>query len=433
MLEQSALHGRIFRSDLMGKTLVSKPVPLDTIQFGPMRPVQIYRISDKELWVQDKHKGDWYHYLGSFGSLDLPLVGTYPREKIRISDYISGDGFFYYYGKALCDAKNAGSRNGKKVEQLYFVQNEPPVSYAGIPDVNRIQIPLTLQTLDYDRSFHYPEKIKTLLEGIPACYVDRYKRPIKQAYGRTYPIAMEQVKTTWKELPETTYPVVVDFGKTSYAVADLEPEHTSDDLAHFMSLPGFYEEETPRGGKHKVVRIDSDSFKFRYSPGLEIINQSQVTLYGIGAKWLKDDPENLDITAYHKIGHTEHQVFAVLERPDVSDAVKAIRRKAEENLSMGVEAASQLYRTDPDESHGEFVALRTLYKQDIKPYANQFPSGLLPWILESYASDVITHREKHETMRSGLPYLVYLAAIIIGKEDVKTWEGQSYISSEPVH
>lgn len=426
MLEQSALHGRIFYSMQTEKLLASKPAAITEIQFGPMRPVQIYRVSDMEMWVQDKNTGIWYHYKGTGGIGMLNLEGC--CNSIKIEEYVPGGGFFYYYGKALYKKKNQ-----EESEQFYFVQNESNVSYSGTPDISSMPMPLTIQALDYVQAFSYPDEIKQLLKGIPACYVDRYKRPITRMHGRTYPVPMEQVKTTWADLPETTYPVVVDFAKTTLAVADLEPSHTEEDLAYFNSMPGYYEEDTPRGGKHKVVRMENKNFKFRYSKGLEIINQSQVTLYGINAKWLMDSPEPLDMSGCQAVGHTAHTAAAaVLERPNVEKEVALLKKKAEENLSAASMVAAKLYHADTDNSHGEFIVLHTLYKQDIEPYANQFREGLLPWILEQYAKDIIQHRDKHETLRCGLPYLVYLAAIIIGKKAVHIWDGnQNYTSSKP--
>ena len=427
MLEQSALHGRVFLSYLNGRSLISKPVSPKDVAFGPMRPVQIYPISDRDVWMQDRSKGDWYHYACGRQGGNLRLQERYKEASVRISEITSGSGFFYYYGKALCDARLIGK--GKKAEHLYFVQNAPSVSYAGIPDVEEAEIPLTLQALDYEQTFRYPEKIKDLLSQMPASYVDRYKRPVVKIGGHLYPLAMEKVTTRWKDLPETTYPVVLNFEGTRYAVADLEPDHTEEDLEHFNSLAGYYEEETPRGGRHKVIHVKDAGFKYRHSPGLEFINSSQVTLYGINARWISDAPAVTDMSGYLSVGHDKHQFLARLERPDVSREVAMLREKAEENLSMSADIAGRLYRSDPDDSHGEYVALRTLFRGDIEPYARCFEPDLIPWILEQYAADVIEHRDKHETLRNGVPYLVYLADIIIGKDVGKTWEPQKCTSS----
>lgn len=420
MLEQSALHGRIYCSSWAGKTIVSKPVPVDAISFGPMRPIQLYRVSDNEMWVQDKNAGDWYHYAGPYAGVSLPLEGQYKENEIQIAEHVSGSGFFYYYGKAFHNRKN--EKNPGESEHLYFVQNQPTPSHTEIPDTGSMEMPFTVQALDYPQKFHYPQAVKALLRGLPACYADRVKRPIRRMHGRTYPVPMEKVSTTWDDLPEATYPVVLDFSKSTFGIADLEPEHTPEDLAHFDSLPGFYEEETPRGGRHKLVRIEDGAFKARHSKGLEIINQSQVTLYGINARWLHDSPAAVDLSVYQAVGHEKHEITARLERPDVQGEIALLRRKAEENLSCAKTVAANLYLADSDTSHGEFVALLTLYNQDIAPYAAQFDENLLPWILEGYAEGIIQPREKHETMRQGLPFLVYLAAIITEKKAVHIWK-----------
>ena len=361
--------------------------------------------------MEDPNRNIWYQYCqkgGTEGELTLQWTGA--KEDCPVSE--PGQKFFYYYGLALYQ----DPRTGESRSHLYFVQNEPPVTYEGIPDTKTIRIPPTLQKLDYIQVFTYPEPVAALLSDVPSAYVDRFKRPVIRRNGRTYPVSMEKVETKWKDLPETTYPKVVDFSRTPYAVADLEPEHTEEDLREFESLPGYYEEETPRGGKHKLLRVDTDQFKVRYSKGLEIINQSQVTLYGIHGTWLCDDPPLADLSPYREIGHGTHAVRAALTRPDVSEEVRLLQRKAEENVSTARVVAERQCRMDPDDSHGEYVALRTLYRCDIHPYAKQFDPERLPWITEAYSRESIPHRDKHETLRNGLPYLVYLAAIIIERE-----------------
>ena len=398
MLEQSVLHGKVFCIRQTEKTLTSKAVSINEISFGPMRPIHLYVISDKEIFICDINKDDWYHYKGESGGFHLVLM-----EKTRPATIPNVTEHFYYYGKAKY----------KDEEHIYFIKNMPPVTMSDIPDVNMIQIPITLQALDYDMTFSYPDKLKEQLGDVLACYTDRYKRPIKHVKDATYPVPIENVTTKFRELTECNYPVVFNFRNTFYGIADLEPHHTEQDMEHFNSLDGYYIEDTPRGGKHKLVLIESSDFKFRYSDGLEIINQSQATLYGINGTWLEDDPKPIDVSVYNAVGHADHKVIAKLDRPDVTQEVMLLKEKAEENLSTGRQAANNFYRTDPDTSHGEFMVLWTLYQEDMLPYAKQFDRELLPWILEQYAMDIIEHREKHETMRMGLPYLVYLSAIII--------------------
>lgn len=398
MLEQSILHGKVYCVAQTETSLQTKAVPLTDISFGPIRPIHLYVISDMEIFICDISKDDWYHYKSDSKTSILPLI-----DKIRPKSIPQVTEHFYYYGQAKYKDKF----------HTYFIKNMPRVTISDIPDVNTIPFPITLQTLDYEETFSYPDQLRKELANIPACYTDRYKRPIKRTHDATYPISIDKVTTKFIELPMCTYPVVLNFANTIYGIADLEPHHTEEDIAHFNSLDGYYVEDTPRGGKHKLVKIKSPEFKFRYSDGLEIINQSQATLYGINGTWLNDNPNSIDVTVYKEVGHTEHEIIATLDRPNVEQEVELLRKKAIENLSIGKQTAERLYRTDADVSHGEYMVLWVLYRDDILPYSKQLDRNLLPWILEQYAMDVIEHRSKHETMRHGLPYLVYLSAIII--------------------
>ena len=402
MLEQSTLHGFIYRSMISDKVISSRKVAPSDIVFGPMRQIQIHAVADDDVWVKDMGHGTWYHYVG--GNVMRLVETKEEREPVE-------SGATYYYGKAVYDGKS----------HLYFIQNIPNVTSTEIPSVETFELPLTMRKLCYDITFSYTEKVKRLLRGVPAAYVDKYKRPIQISRGRVYPVDMEKVKTTWDDLPDAKYPVVLAFQKTAFAVLDLEPEHTEEDERQFDKVPGFYEEDTPRGGRHKIVRCISGEFKFRFSKGLELINQSQVTLYGINGNWLSDDPEPINVSDYRVVGHVRREAVqgAPISAPDVEADVKWLREAAKRTGSMGVISAMSAYRSDPDVSHGEFVALRILYKQDVERYKENYPPGRLPWILASYATTVIEHRDKHETSRSGLPYLVYLSAIILTRREVR--------------
>lgn len=204
------------------------------------------------------------------------VAKTYTKEQLpaEFQAWIHQENqFFYYYGQAQW--KDA--RTGDCISDAYYVQNIPTVTCDNIPDIQTMEVPLTLQKLDYGQTFTYPEELNQLLGNLSASYTDRYKRPIQRKFGRTYPIAMEKVTTTWKDLPVSTYPKVVNLSNTFFAVLDLEPDHTQEDLEEFQKMPGFYEEETPKGGKHKLIAINSKVFKFRFSKGLELINESMVT------------------------------------------------------------------------------------------------------------------------------------------------------------
>lgn len=412
MFEQSALHGMLYRSEKLERSIVSQTVALSDMTFGPMRGITIYPISDKNFFVHHPQGYLWYHYQSSTDGETPQLQATYKDgtvPKLFLTFIKDENGFFYYYGQATWKDPRTGHRHS----DVYYVQNEPVVTGTDIPDIQQMELPLTLQKLDYEQTFSYPEQLNRLLANVKTAYTDRFKRPVKRVQGRTYPMAMDKVTTTWSELPDSSYPKVARLNDTFFAVLDLEPTHTKKDEEEFNRASGFYEEETPRGGKHKLVAVDSPIFKFRFSPGLELINESMVTFYGINGTWLCDNPLILDISQYQTVGHTSHHITTTLERPDVSTAVHALQQKAMENISMLDVKIQELYRTDMDDSHADFKALVTIYHSDIKPYALEFQKEQLPWIIEAYAKPFIPHREKHETLRNGLPYLVYLASIII--------------------
>lgn len=404
MLEQSTLYGRAYLSEKKGKYLSSRPVSLTDLEFGPMRPVFLHPVSDERMIMEDRERDLWYDYQEKEGNL---LLQDTKEEVPKVKQP-----FFYYYGLS----RYKDPKTGEWISHRYFVRSQPNVTWDQIPDIRQIEIPLTLQRLDYGQVFTYPEKLNRFLANVPSTYVDRYKRPILRTHRQTFPVAMEKVKTKWMELPPATYPKVVSLTGTPYGVLDLEPEHTEEDQRVFEEAPGYYKEKTPRGGSHKLVWLKEPGYKFRYSPGLELLSQTQVTFYGIEGAWISDQPDAVSVADWKVIGNEEHEVTAVLERPDVSEEVAILRQKAEERYSLTRELVARGYAKDPDSSHADYVALYKLYHSDVKPYASQFKAEELPWILEAYSEDVIPHREKHETLRNGLPYLVYLSAIIIQKE-----------------
>ena len=106
--------------------MLSKPAVIPQYEFGPYRPVTIYRMDDNEMWVKDESHGDWYHYQGS--SYDMELIS---KEDVYET---SMQGCFYLYGMA---------RKGEETFP-YFVQDMPYVQKPLIPDVQRMQMPFSM-------------------------------------------------------------------------------------------------------------------------------------------------------------------------------------------------------------------------------------------------------------------------------------------------
>lgn len=397
MIEQSFEHGSVYLSYIRKSMLVSKSIKVADITFGLWRPITIYQ-DGTFVYMEDARTKTVYVYEN----------GKFQTQSDTISP--PGDGVFYYYGLA----KYKDPSTGHDSIYPYYVQNQPHSTLDILPDINRFEIPRTLQDLGYDQTFDYIPELTDLLCDVPATYVDRFKRPITIKEGRIYPTSMNHVTTRVSDLQPSNYPIVVDLSTTDYAVVDLEPGYTEHDLAHFKTIPGYYVEDTPRGGKHLLVALQSAVFKYRYSEHLEVINNGMVTLYGINASLLNPKPEFLDVTPYQSTIRTASKPVSMDPvREDIQKYVDLLKEQNRTTASRGVAHAQNTLDTDPDPSHGEYVALFTLFKYDLQPYEQHLPKDALPWILEAYAREIIGHRDKHETQRNGVPYLVYLANEVI--------------------
>lgn len=404
MLEQTKKNGRVYHVNTGVKTILSKPAKIPEYEFGPYRPVTVHRINDYEMWVKNEVHGDWYHYKGD--NYPLTLI-----SKEDVHDEQS-PGSFYLYGVAehegiLCP---------------YFVQDTPYVQKHIIPDIQTMEMPFTMRSLDYGMIFTYPQELKELLKICPVAYADKYKRPIIRSQGHTYPISLEKQSSRWDELPDAHYPIVADLSCTHFAVLDLEPTRTKEEEMVYESITGYYEEETIRGGRHKLVKLNDPTFKFRYGKGLELIANTMVTFYGIKGTMLSSNPEPMKTTGFAPVGH----VARTIKPMDAPDEIKSMLNRLETytgDLYLEKIQIREKHRLNTDNSNREYNMLLDLYKVAIMPYRHMFSKDSLPWILAACANDIIEPREKHATMRNGLPYLVYLSAIICEKkEGAKIWK-----------
>lgn len=404
MLEQTKMNGRVYNVQLGEKSILSKPAVIPEFEFGPYRPITVHRISDYEMWVKDEAHGDWYHYKGD----------TYPLALVSREDVHNEQtpGSFYLYGVA----------GQKDIIVPYFVQDTPYVQKHITPDIQAMEMPFSMRSLDYGRVFTYPEDLKELLKDCPVAYADRYKRPIIRAQGHTYPISLEKQSFRWSELPDSCYPIVADLSNTYFAVLDLEPTRTKDEDMIYESITGYYEEETIRGGKHKLVRLDDPTFKFRYGNGLELIANGLITFYGINGVMLSSNPAAMKTTGFAPVGHVARNIKPM----DIPSEIDSLLVKLETytgDLHLIKMQIKDKHRLNTDNSNREFNILLDVYRVAIAPYRHEFPTESLPWMLAASANDIIDPREKHATQRNGLPYLVYLSAIICEqKEGAKIWK-----------
>ena len=392
MLEQTKRNGPVYETEPGEKSVLNRPADTSKWKFGPYLPITLYIENENSVWMKDEAHGGWFHYEGPEDAMKLAgRQETYEP---------AGDGFFYRYGMAV-------NEEGKVTP--YYVQDELFCENSPTPDIQKFVLPFSLRPLSYDRVFTYPEELKNLLKDLPAAYADRYKRPIKRVNGRTYPISLGKDGVPWADLPEARYPVVVDLSGVPFAVLDLEPEHTKDELAVFNSIMGYYEEKTPREGRHKLVSLDNPAFKFRYGTGLELINNGMATFYGIMGVWFVSHPKPMPTEGFIPSGAGK----AVL--PPVSPPVEEERLLHKLDLldpwwRDPLSTIQERNKWDRDNSRREFHTFKDIYREILLPLRNEFPEELFPWLMAACGRDIIEPREKHKTMRQGLPYLVYQAA-----------------------
>lgn len=404
MLEQTKMNGRVYNVQPGEKSVLSRPAVIPEFEFGPYRPITVHRINDYEMWVKDEAHGDWYHYKGD--TYPLTLVS---RENVHNEQT---PGSFYLYGVA-------GQGN---ILVPYFVQDTPYVQKHIIPDIQVMEMPFSMRSLDYGRVFTYPDGLKELLEDCPVAYADRYKRPIIRSQGHTYPISLAKQSFKWSELSDSCYPIVADLSGTHFAVLDLEPTRTKDEDMVYESIMGYYEEDTIRGGRHKLVRLDDPTFKFRYGKGLELVANGMITFYGINGVMLSSNPEPMQTTGFAPVGHVARTIKP-MDTPSEIDSLLVKLKMYTGDLQMIKMQIKDKHRLNTDNSNREFNILLDIYRVAIAPYRHEFPEESLPWMLAASAYDIIDPREKHATQRNGLPYLVYLSAIICEKkEGAKIWK-----------
>ena len=137
---------------------------------------------------------------------------------------------------------------------------------------------------------------------------------------------------------------------------------------------------------------------------------------------LSSNPLPMKTEGFKPVGH----IARTIKASDMPEEIKLLLAKLE-TYTGDMESVKIRIRDkhsgNTDNSNREFNMLLDLYKAALMPYRHEFPEEALPWMLASYAGDIIEPREKHATQRNGLPYLVYLSAIICErKEGAKIWK-----------
>lgn len=422
MLEQSSLNGAVYLSlELVenGKPkLITKNAILSNIQFGPPSEIILHQNPRTDLILMEYVNEDSEGYLYK-KSKDKWIKIDQIKSTTQIDDTLNR----YLYGMATYKDKDI------TYTVPYMIQNEPPnITLDIVPKRDECIMPPTLTGYPYDRIFTYDDRLINLIGNLTATYTDKYKRPLHPAFiksNKYFPVALENISTTFKEISNNPKPfpivVMLNSSKTSaeFACIDLEPEYTPEELAIAESFDAYYVEDTPRGGKHYLVKPNKDNteFKYRISEHLEVQVHCLITFYGINGKYLTDNPKESSFDKYTAVGRNKMSMISTDVPEDIADIVSEVTKAVEILGTTGKIKAQRAYKTIPDASRADFTALARLYYTDIIQFKNEIPIESLPWVLAEYASTIIPARLKHSTLRNGVPYLVYLANKIIFKGD----------------
>lgn len=397
MIEQSLENGPLYVSTTSEKSIASKKAIIAEITFGPYHELIIYKAGNGFM-VWDTTENQSFMW----------PQGTQPVEN----------------PKELMSCK-FGKAKYENEEHLYYVQNTPKITEDFEIPFNQFEIPSSLTGYPYDRTFQYTEKLSQIIGHLPATYVDRYKRPINVKALRNHrylPTSIDKVTTTYNDLEHSGFhfPIVCDLRNTDLAIIDLEPGYTEQEKIEAEKIPYLYKEETPRGGIHYLIKTDSNAYKYRISENLEIIVNTMVTFYGINGQV---SPNEFIISKdyfnqYQEVGHKSHTVQETDKNiVELVDALEAIQTK-QFKISNHQQAVNNIIATDKDDSHADYMILRYIYKSCIQPYEqslkqNDITDEDYPWIMAEFFNRLAPFRLKHNSERTGIPYLVYVAKSVV--------------------
>lgn len=394
MIEQSKLNGPLYYSNVVNDKLISKQINPSDVSFGPYREIRVYK-QDSGYVVEDLLSQKAYYYEKGVRQNEVDFVDHGKRYLAGVAQY-----------------------DDNKTQ--YLIQNTPDIVSLQDTLPKEFHAPVSMTGYPYDQRFTFSDDFIDLIKDLPATYVDKYKRPLNLDMFREgfyLPINIASVTSKVSDLEfNIPFPIVVNLEHSEYAVIDLEPGFTDKDLNLIKDFDLIYQEDTPRGGKHLLVRTKDKAFKFRISKNCEVVNQSMCTFYGINGKVLDTNAEYVTFSDknYTEVGRDK--VVITKASKHVMTFVEQIKAFYKDD-PYGEQLATHEYTHETDLSLADFKALVHLYRNNVKPLVDVEGSnvspGDIPWILAEYARTVIPYREKHDSNRLGAPYLVYVATAVI--------------------
>lgn len=383
------------------KRLINKPIEISDLTFHAPIMVTMYALDDM-TYLQPEDSKKVYTFRNNIfcGFLKPSENKKYYRYEFYVGIVKYGSEYLPYWS----------------IDKPEHIQTPSTINFT------KIMLPPMYTGLKYDMNFEYNQKLINILNEYQASLVDQFKRPLNVngiKRHQYYPGKLADSTAVVKDIVglSNTLPIVVNLESKNEGLAclDLEPHFTEKELNKAESFDYYYVEETPRGGRHYLIKAkQKDAYKFRISKHLEVQVNAPITWYGINGRWKKDKVELSDLSEYKEVGH-ESSTFDETENPEKAQIIAKAYCEFFKYTGSRIYALSIYHKTD-DLSYADFTAMARLYHRDIQFNVLQYPRDLQVWILADYASLILPHRAKHDELRLGVPYLTYLANKIVTKD-----------------
>lgn len=397
LIEQTTKKGIYYVSSIKlengKKRLVSEIADLSSLILGKGIKAQIWK--DKtSIWLVASGKTALFK-LNHFVRFSKPSLSAQKTDELFLS-----------LGKYKDESTLVWSKDQVKEDPNFKV------------DWQKLTLPISIAGFVYDESFSYSKELTQILGKGKAAFIDSIKRPLSVPsllnHGTYYPKSLDKSSFSFKDLAKygLNLPIAVDMGSLeNLACLDLEPHFTQEDLDLANSFDAYYVEETPRGGRHYLIKAKGDAYKYRLTKNLEAQINASVTWYGLFGKWLKDNAQESDLSKYKIVGKRKEDL-KINECPPRAQSLFETIKTFGDIDKIVLNKIKWIYETDDDPSHADWMAILTIYNR-LKPNFTTEDMDTRGWVLELFARNLIPYRPKHDTDRCGVSYLTYLCFSVV--------------------
>ena len=242
------------------------------------------------------------------------------------------------------------------------------------------------------------------------------------------------------------YAYCLDYKEDGFLVLDIEPYCPDEIKKKLLDTPYLYGEVSMSGrGYHLIFQAPMNVFRkypasankvvLKNEKGYEILMSHYVTFT---ARQIQPCPECPNTSFVDILEELASNQVEVDTEDIVVKALPAVETKyADKILELLGIAAGQYKKTpkdfyDPDQhkndmSRYEFafigflnMKLNIILKVSVIAEEHTYTPSERAWFIEKIASEYLPHRDKHDTKRNGLPYLLFTTQNLIARADAES-------------